>query len=485
MTRKILGIDIQKNSIVAVLVKSSLRENRIAAHAVIPVSPSNEEENETGLTAALESLTETMDITDCDCVVSIPAEHFSFRNLQVPFSNLKKIRMVLPYELEPNLPYHIDDLAFDFQTIDTVQSGENTELVAAAVERSQLTPYIEALSKFKIDPEILTISGLPVALCLAGQSDLGQDQLVIEIKDQSSTLIATASGQIQLVRSFPIPATGSTRSKMLAMQVKRTLAAFEEINRSDFQPAELLVTGKGLADGTMAEALAAAMSIPVKFSKLANRFDALFEAGAEDTWNPVRMDNALALTLMEIEDLDGLNFHTGQFALQKFIAKNKSQVMKTAILAAAVLALFLFNVLVDSYTIQRKLNHLDQQITEIYKSNFPGVEKIVDPYQEMKAQLKEAKKTSVFHKEAGLHVRSIDILNNISKRIPKETVVDITRLVIGSQNVLISGNTDTFNSVDDIKGRLEQIEFFKKVTISSANMDRSGKEVRFMLKAEL
>ena len=100
-------------------------------------------------------------------------------------------------------------------------------------------------------------------------------------------------------------------------------------------------------------------------------------------------------------------------------------------------------------------------------------------------KLQEAKKSSVFQTETGAHIRSIDILNSISQRIPKEIVVDITRLVISPQNVLISGNTDTFNSVDDIKGRLEGIDFFQKVTISSANVDKSGKEVRFMLKADL
>ena len=83
------------------------------------------------------------------------------------------------------------------------------------------------------------------------------------------------------------------------------------------------------------------------------------------------------------------------------------------------------------------------------------------------------------------HVRSIDILNSISMQIPASIVVDISRMVISSDNVLITGNTDTFNSVDDIKGKLEQIDFFKKVTISSANIDRSGKEVRFQLKAEI
>ena len=485
MSRKVLGIDIQKHLVVAVLVNSGLRESRIDAHTVIPVSPSNEGDNETGLETAIERLSETIDIGDCDCVVSIPAEHFSFRNLQVPFSSLKKIKMVLPYELEPNLPYPIDNLAFDFQTIKTVETGENTELIAATVEKSRLTPYMEALSTFKIDPKTVTISGLPVALCLASQSDPGEDQLVVEISDRTSTLVATVSGQIQLIRSVPIPAAGPTRPKMLATQIKRTLAAFEEINQPDFQPLEISITGAGLIDENLTDELTRVTEIPVKLSNLTSRLNVLFGADAEDNWNPALMDNALALALMEIEDLDGLNFHTGQFAVQKFIAKNKNQVLKTGILAAAVLILFLINVLADSFMVQRRLDHLDQQITAIYKSTFPGVKKIMDPYQEMKAKLRVAKNKSVFHQETGPHIRSIDILNNISKQIPEKIVVDITRLVIGPQTVLISGNTVGFDSVDDIKGRLEKIDFFKKVTISSANMDRSGKEVRFMLKAEL
>jgi general secretion pathway protein L len=160
-------------------------------------------------------------------------------------------------------------------------------------------------------------------------------------------------------------------------------------------------------------------------------------------------------------------------------------VLKSAILAAAVLVLLLFNVVVDSYTMHRRISRLNRQITEIYKSTFPEAKKIQDPYLEMQANLKQAKKQSLFHADTGPHVRRIDILNDISKRISKETDVDITRLVINPQSVLISGNTDNFNSVDDIKGRLEQIAFFKKVTISSSNKDRSGKNVRFMIKAEL
>ncbi|MDH3345185.1 MAG: PilN domain-containing protein, partial [Desulfobacteraceae bacterium] len=79
-------------------------------------------------------------------------------------------------------------------------------------------------------------------------------------------------------------------------------------------------------------------------------------------------------------------------------------------------------------------------------------------------------------------MRTIDILNNISNRIPRETDVTLTRMVIGSENVVISGDTDTFNSVDTIKSRLEQEDAFKKITISSANINKSDNRVRFNLK---
>ena len=99
--------------------------------------------------------------------------------------------MLFPFELEPTLPYPINNLVLDFQTIDTAESEENTSLIAAAVEQSQIDSYIEALSAIKIDPECLTISGLPTALCLANPAGPDEDQLLIDINARFSTLFAT------------------------------------------------------------------------------------------------------------------------------------------------------------------------------------------------------------------------------------------------------------------------------------------------------
>ncbi len=150
-----------------------------------------------------------------------------------------------------------------------------------------------------------------------------------------------------------------------------------------------------------------------------------------------------------------------------------------------MLALLLFSAITETYTLNRKLNLFDRQIEEVYRTTFPNVKRVVDPYREMQINVQEAKKSAVIQSTAGPHIRSIDILNDISRSVPENIKVDVTRLVISQENVLISGSTDDFKSVDDIKGNLENVTDFKKVTITSSNLDRSGKGVRFQLKVEL
>ena len=483
MSRKVLGIDIQNDAVSAVLVRSSLREKRIENHAFMPIRDAEDEAG--GLTAALNTIADSMDLSGCDCAVSISADLFSFRNMQVPFKDAKKIRMMLPFELEPTLPYQIEDITIDFRVLQTDDQKERTSLFAAMVEKTDLDAHLETLALLKINPEIVTISGLPTALCLASQADPGEDQLLLAFNKNHSVLFANVAGQISLIRSFPMPPAASSNHQSIGNQVLRTLAAFEEIAHSDFQPLEVIVTGNGLDGLNLKEEVAKVLKLPVKFANFADRFDLPIETSDENFWNPARMDNALALALMEIDGLNGLNFHKGRFAAKKFFVKNKSNLVKTGILAAVVLALLFFNVITESYTLRKRVAHLDQQITGILKATFPGVKAKGDPYSLMQVKIKEAKQNKVFQVESINSIRSIDILNHISLSIPKNTIVDITRMVIGPENVLISGNTDTFNAVDDMKSRLEQIDSFKKVTISSANTDRSGKEIRFQLKVEL
>ncbi len=483
MSRKILGLDIQNDSLTAVLLNSSLREYRVDDFIHVPFSGPDDPER--SLSSALQTLTEKMDLTGSDYVVSIPACQFIFRNLKVPFGKPSKIRMVLPFELEPTLPSAVQDLVIDFQTLLGVSTDDQTDLFAAAIEKNQLTPYIEALASVNIDPEKLTISGLPTALCLAHQAELEEDLLFIEIEDAYATVFVIVDGYLQLIRSFPLPAAGPSKTSLLCAQVQQTLAAFQESSEWDFQPTEIVASGIGLGQAEMVADISRVLKVPVKVASVAERLDIPVEREVDSLWIPAQMDNALALAIMEVEGYQGLNFHKGQFAAQKFIAKHKGPLIKTGILAAAVLVLMFFNLIMKTYTLNKQIRSVNNQMTQVFKETFPKIKSVRYPYQEMQAKIREAKSNTVFQAETGPHVRSIDIINSISDKIPANIKVNLTRLVIQPDNVLISGTTDTYDAVDTIKSNLEQVQLFEKVTIGSANIDRAGNEVRFMLKVEL
>jgi type II secretory pathway component PulL len=482
MSRKVLGIDIRNESVSAVLVKTSLRESRIDTHAYIPISDSEDDPDH--IKTALEALTGQIDPAGCDCVVSISADHFSYRILKVPFKEAKKIRMVLPFELEPTVPFPVDDLIIDFIDLESDHRKDQTDLIAVAVPKSELAPYIETLADIKIDPEMVTVSGLPSALCLARQTDPGEDQLFLEINKTICSLFIVGDGRIKLIRSIPTPVAENTRAGALGAFVRRTLAAYGELSRSDFQPLDIVMTGSGLNGANFDKQIAGVLDLPANRLNISDRLSIPVDDEDVNPWDPAIMDNALSLAMVEIEGMGGLNFHKGQFAAKKLFVKHKKNWIKTGIFAAAVVVLLLFNLITDSYRLNKQLDGYDQQIRNIFQATFPG-EKIVEPFQQMQIKVKETRKNAGTQSAAGPHLRSIDILNAISRSIPETTTVDVTRMVISAETVLISGSTDTFNSVEDIKSKLEQVDVFKKVTISSTSKDRSGKAIRFQLKVEL
>ena len=482
MKKKILGLDIRSDAVSLVLLMCSHKKTEIETHADIPIS--NPADFENGLAAALATITEKIDITGAVCVASFPAERISYRNIQVPFKQQKKIRQMLPYELEPALPFAVDDLIIDFQTIALLEQSDHSGLIVAAVAKTDLQAYLDTLASHNIEPEIVTVGGYPAALCLARNTDSPENFMFVDIDNHKCSVFAVLSREVCLIRSFPIHSGNSAlAAESLSINIRRTWSAFEEIFGIDFQPESLFVTGYRPDDPEFEQNMAKTLGISVKQTDLASAVK--IEGRPHPGYSSSRMDNAFALALMGAKGINGLNFRRGPFAAKKFWVEHKKSLLKTGVLAGLVILLAFFNVALDSYFMEKKLARLNRQITEIFISTFPNIKTVIDPYQQMQAEIRALKKNAIIPEGSGPHIRSIDILNNISRLIPKETDVNLTKLVIGPESVMISGDTDTFNAVDDIKSRLEKAEILKKITINSANIDRTDNRVRFNLKVQL
>ncbi len=484
MSRKILGLDIRRDAVSAVIVKSSMKGSWIESHARVPISV-KETSFEEELKRSFESISGRIDTTDAVCVVALPAVDVTYRNMKAPFKEVKKVRQILPFELETDLPYQAEDIVFDFNMLEISLETDTPQLFAAAIEKQRIAVLIDLLNPFKIEPDILTIGGYAMGHYLSRLSGEKHCRMFLDIGDSYTTMVLFLSGDVCLVRTFSIVASEKSKLRSMCSQINRTLLAFEQKSGLTCDIHEIRITGSYLAVADVDTDLEAFFGVPVARADLMESSRKIVLSSKEETWEPHLMDGALSLALNELSGFDAFNFRRGRMGMEKAWLENKKDILRTCFLGGAVALLFLGYSIVNTYTLKQRVETKNAEILEIFQTTFPEVTQIVDPVHQMRVKLEEAGKRISQPGEFAASVKTIDILNDISRLIPEKQDVELVSIVVGSDTVIVSGNTDTFNAVDDMKSGLERADIFKSVSISSANMDQSGKRVRFKLKVAL
>ena len=479
MSKKILGLDIRDTSISAVLLKSGLKGHWLEGHAHIPFE--EDQDTQDAIAQALGIIIDRMDVSGAACVAALPPDQISYRNIRVPFREKKKIRQVLPYELEPLLPYQVEDLIFDFQATATGSAADLSFLLAGAIKKETMQSFLASLAPLGLTPEIVTPGSYPTALCLNDATD----GLLLDIDPSYCSIVAFTQGQVHLIRTTPALANTEQAITFLPRWIRQTVAGLHKTLTKEFDPQSISITGAGLNGSQIEQTLSKHLGLPVNRVDLIKNASSGIKNKPSQPWEPHLMDNALALALSEGSGAALLNFRRGPFSVSKHWVENKQSIITSGVLLAVVLILLLSSIILDSVNLQKKMTALDQEIHSIFKTNFPEVQKIVDPLHQMRVQIEETQQADLIPGEFGGNLRKIDILNDISRLIPETIDVEIVSIVIGEDNVVLSGNTDTFNAVDDMKSRIEKSKLIQSVTISSANLNRAGNRVRFKLKAQL
>ncbi len=485
MSRKIFSIDIRDNGISALLVENTLKGNRIHTQLYVPYSDINEapENNLNRISKTLSGIIKEINVTGAEYIVSISPEFVSYRNLQVPFKDRKKIRQVLPFELEPTLPYPMDDLTVDFQTI---FQTEKTDILVSAAKTSEILAIINLLDELNITPYIITPAGFSSVLCLSKFSESDNDFIFADVDEKFTTVFAVLSGHVHIARSFySKTADPELKAKKLCQNILQINAAFESLFIRDFEPSKILLSGNGIDTEFLNREIENSLGMNVTPVDMFKEVNSKLNIDCDHQFDSENMNNALSLVAVEILGIRTINFFGERSIVKKYWEEYKTDFIKTGLIAAFVFVLAMFNVLFEAHFLQKEVNQLNRQIAFIFQSTFPDVTKIIDPLQQMKVSVGQEREKNMFTGEIEDEILNIEIINEISSRIPKEQDVEITNFVRGDNSLVISGNTDSFNNVDDIKGRLERAEILKNITISSANLEKSTNRIQFKLKIDL
>ena len=494
MPGKILGLDINEDSVTAVQVKSGLKGYQVTACGRVMVNGND------GPEEALKELSEQIDLKSDTYFTSISGEHVSFRNLQMPFKEQKKIRQTLPYEIETVVPFTVEDLVVDFSMIDR---AEQSKILAASVRKSYLTEYIERLKACGIDPQAMDIRCVPTVTRLLKEEDTVDSGLFLEIGTKRNTMILFIKRRIVLVRTFssdgdafaqsltneengdlPMAEKIESAVSRFCTMVQNTIHAFKWHNNQNIPPEKIFFTGPGALYEGMGNLLNRHLDLPAEQINLRGNQKIGMDKDIAPAWVAPLMDNALALALREEGRVQGFDFRKGEFEVKKQYIGLKKELKTWAIFLVIILAFLAADLGTGYYFVKKQYRMLDQNITEVFKQTFPEVTRVVEPVQQMQVKINEIKASAIAIPGMGSDQKVLDLLKDISERVPGALDVHVTSMVVDPDTVRISGETDTFNTVDSLKNGLEKSSFFSEVTISAANLDRSGKKVQFELKLQ-
>ncbi|MBF0200054.1 MAG: PilN domain-containing protein [Desulfamplus sp.] len=175
------------------------------------------------------------------------------------------------------------------------------------------------------------------------------------------------------------------------------------------------------------------------------------------------------------------NFCRGPYAGESFFLKYGKNILLLSFFMLLCFTAAVFNIKHETGLLKKELKDLDSEMVAIFTRAFPEETTIVDPLMQMKVKIRDAQRgdqTMPGHDSLS-SAYVIDVLKEISSRIPDEIDVEINRFLFGEGRVVMSGTTDNFNAVNQIQTRLEQWDGFALVTISSATAEKNGNRVKF------
>ncbi|KJR99130.1 MAG: hypothetical protein VR65_16980 [Desulfobulbaceae bacterium BRH_c16a] len=475
MADTLLYLDIHKDTIAAVVVDRSTKTSLVTGCGVVETA-------EQTFAAAIDRIKELTGFVSGSCVVTCGAELFSFRNLSLPFTERKKIEQVLPFELEDRLPIEMKSMVVDF----TAKEGSHgSDIIAAMMNREYLADILAVLNSRGIDPDSIGISGLSTGLKIAEDGEA--NFVLIDIGTQWATVFIIIDRQIALIRSLGIPVNASGQNgtaETFFLSVKQTLLASRLV---DMNSPDFCVYLAGNADrwGEVASLPPRLDGVEIRKYELHTRRSIQFQADTGMHYQPEIMDRVLVAALKGGARNRVFDFRKDEFKKRKSPREFRHLLVKIAApLVFAAVALIGYGVYEYTHLLAQQ-EQLRSEIHGVFRETVPEISRIVNPVQQLQVinnQIGATYKPGG-NERAGITI--IDLLAELSSRIPASYQVKVVRLLADADTLRFKAITGNFNTVDNIQKELGKSPYFKNVVISSANQSSQNDEVTFELKLEL
>jgi hypothetical protein len=419
-----------------------------------------------------------------DIVISaLAADRVAKRLLELPFKDARRLHQVVPFALEEHLPFPVDNGVVAFTRVG--REGDHTLVMAAMVRKTDLQHHLDLLQKAGLDPKTVTLA----PLALAAMYSRGQNgtkpmaHLVVEGDEESTSVVLVDLGgtprALRSMRGGLMTSDGSVVSNEAAApilnSVRQTLLAQGE----ETDQTEVIVAGAAATNpkvrGLLSDSLATSIRDGGAFD-----YTGIFEGSVPNTG---KYSSCVAMLMGELpsKPLDLINFRQGEFMFRGRVRGDLSPFYTSGILAAALLAVSIVYFVLGVSANLRRLHRINAEIAAVAEPVLGET----DPAN-AKAQLKTgiAKMNHRLTLIGGNLTHSpLDTLVAVSRALPPRFPVQMVDVQIDSQGLRVTGQADSFATVDQAKKALDASGFFGSIEVAHAKAGTDPSKVDFRMDA--
>ncbi len=524
MPQTILGIDIGSYSVKIVQVERGFGEFKIVSFHEVPLVAEEVLTYEQSASAALTKFLEENPVNYDSCILSLPGLRASFRTLEMPFGNAKKIDQTLEFELETLVPFDIEELLYDYSILE--MTPQKSKVLSAYIPSEDFKKFLNQIQVSGIDPRYVGVDTVDLSyLSFLGVLPPAGRYAILDLGHSKSNFVVLEGNRVKSLRCFSWgghyitqaiaqaaqltyeQAEGLKHTKgqlvegsedkvfqaihssfaELMQQLKQTLFAFYETG----EPAiEALYLGGGSSKIAGVEAFFS-NRLNINVSQLDVMDDAYTQVMDRERARPI-IPSALGAALRGVFPNKGarINFRRGPYAYKRDIEQLEGSLKRIGLLAASVAGLALIYFIMAYFSLSSQVGKMNKNVSKLVRASVAdlpktGVDSATSALSVLTGKI-SGMQDKLKKVQGDGSLNALQVLKVVSAAMPprEQLQVDIDDVNITADRVRIEGRTLSYEGVDKVKAAIGQVKNFKNVETGDVRKGIKD-EIKFKLSFDL
>jgi type IV pilus assembly protein PilM len=509
----IAAIDVGSSSIKLVTVKTGFRDFQLKSFNYEDIDP-DADDRTAAVIGTIQKILAEEDLGGYRVITNLPMEMEIIRTISFPFSDVEKIADAIPYEAEENIPFKLEELQLDFQSLRSNKEGEGRILLAAA-HKENILNFLHILDETGIKPVKMGMEANALFECYRYFNKIENEAVIqIDIGNNKTILNFIANNHLLYTRSVSVGVGGiiSTMASSFRMKNSEAVRIFHSLNldltsfennlqRDHYrtlgltrqQLKKIFTSAQDAADELVEQIILTLRAMQVECGEVIfNR--ALISGGgsniagigsiiAKELDIPVdalpfledyREQNirtqfpmAFGTVLAYINRRrSSINFLKGEFIPDVASETNKIYYLSGGFAVLTVLILII-NFTLTAVLTARTNAQYNRVLTEQYNSYFHTRPRSDDPITDARKLLsKEKKELEAINKLVPSDGSFLDVMKEILSYFPKDSNFVLNNLVYNESVIMIEGVAGASASIDAFKESLLKTKKYDSVTLN-------------------